>query len=276
MAANPLFGINSTLQMQYISDWTYSLIHSFSMLLLSFLNFSASWLPYPFHFPPLADRTPSCLPVLRISACWFSGLQSTLDPKSKFSEACLQAACPCYKLLIFLWKLLSHLFCIQCFLTYLLCVGHCVRGWDCNSEQDSWGSWPDEGDNHEAQLQGWKSAVIGREAACALGHKRTIDLRLGGSGKASSTWRIHLDSLIRVQDCPYKAYTLSSHMPWSIHKRLLPLSTQTNTLLNFFFIFCSPWIIPVPYLYMSNYYWVFKSHRNTTSSLKPSLISLLP
>lgn len=123
MAANPLFGVNSTLQMQYISDWTHSLIHSFSMLLLSFLNFSASWLPYSFHFPHLADRTPSCLPVLRISAYWFSGLQSTLDPKSEFSEACLQAACPCYKLLIFLWKLLSHLFCIQCFLTIYYVLG---------------------------------------------------------------------------------------------------------------------------------------------------------
>ena len=115
MAANPLFGVNSTLQVQYLSDGTHPLIHSFAMLLLSFLNFSASWLPDPFHFPPLADRTPSCLPILRISAYWFSGFQSTLDPISKFSEACLQAVCPRYKLLIYL---LLIYFCENCYLVY--------------------------------------------------------------------------------------------------------------------------------------------------------------
>lgn len=122
------------------------------------------------------------------------------------------------------------------FLNYLLCVRHCVSGWDCNSEQDSWGSWPDGGDNHEAKLQRWKSAVIGRGAACALGHKRTTDLRLGGSGKASITWRIKLDSWVRVQGCPYRAYTscLTCH---EASTRLLPLSTQTNTLLHIFFSF---------------------------------------
>lgn len=95
-----------------------------------------------------------------------------------------------------------------------------------------------------------KSTVIGRAAVCALGHKRTTDLRFGGSENASSTWRINLDSLVRVQDCPYRAYTLFSHVPWSSHERFLPLSTQTNTLLNFFFlIFLSPCSLSL-YLYV--------------------------
>lgn len=142
MAAKPLFGVNSSLQMQYISVWTHSfdsfLCHA-SLIISKLLSILAS---PSVPFPTPADHTPSCLPILRISAYWFSGFQSALNPQSKFSEACLQAVCPCYKAL-FLWKLYLIYF-ASSVSYYLLCVGHCVRGWDCNSEQDSWGSQPKE------------------------------------------------------------------------------------------------------------------------------------
>ena len=142
MAAKPLFGVNSSLQMQCISDWTHSfdsfLCHA-SLIISKLLSILAS-LSVP--FPTPADRTPNCLPVLRISAYWFSGFQSALNPQSKFSEACLQAVCPCYRPL-FLWKLYLIDF-ASSVSYYLLCVGIVLEAGIATVNKTPGGSQPKE------------------------------------------------------------------------------------------------------------------------------------
>lgn len=135
----------------------------------SSLNFSASWLPHPFHFLPL--QPPAACQCPRIPAYWFSGLQSTLDPKSKFSEACLQAFHPCYKPSIYYCENSISFILHLIFPEYLLRVGHCVRGWDCNSEQDSQGYDPTEETHVKLKYKGEK--CCNREGGeCALRPQR--------------------------------------------------------------------------------------------------------
>ena len=79
----------------WLNSFTDSFLCHASLIISKLLSILA---PLSVPFPTPTRPYPSCLPILRISAYWFSGFQSTLDPKSKFSEACLQAVCPCYTL----------------------------------------------------------------------------------------------------------------------------------------------------------------------------------
>lgn len=228
--------------MQYISDGAHPLIrpcHA-SLIISKLLSILA---PLSVPFPTPSRTVPQRLP-LRISAYWFSDPVSTPRPQIQILWSLPPSYTVRYKLFnnlfafnLFLWKTVISLFCIQCFLTIYYVSGIVLVAGIATVNKTLGAHDLMEEITMEAKLQGWKCCNRKRGCVC-LGPQKDHRPQTCGSGKASITGRIKLDSWVRVQGCPYRAYT-SCLMCHEASTRLLP-STQTNTLLNiFFFIFLS-------------------------------------